>query len=377
MAQGHPWIYRNELPDLPPAFPPGELIEVADPRGRFVGIGYCNPKSVITIRLLTRERETIDRTFFRRRIEAAIAYRERFYPGAAALRLIYGESDFLPGLILDRYGPYLVMQVLTAGMERQTGLIVSVLEELLAPQAIIARNDVQTRSKEGLPLEKKLVAGKPELPVTISKGGLEFEVDLMEGQKTGFFLDQSENYLQMKPLVADEEVLDTFCYSGAWALHAARFGAKTVVGIDASEGAIGLARRNAARNGLGSVCRFETGNVFDLLKAQEREGKRYGCLILDPPSFVKKRKEVENAVRGYKEINLRAMKLLRPGGFLISCSCSYHLSQDRFRQILAEAAHDAKRVLRLIAFQSQAKDHPVLLSHPETEYLKCAVLQVL
>lgn len=377
VIQGHPWIYRNELPKLPLDFPPGELVELVDPKGRFIAIGYCNPKSVISVRILSREREKIDGDFFLRKIASADAYRKRFYAGEESYRVVYSEADLLPGLIVDRYGSYIVIQVLTAGMERHTESILAAIESLFSPQAIVARNDIPSRALEGFPVERKVLSGKLEPPVVISKNGLAFEIDLLEGQKTGFFLDQSENYLQLEGLVAGGEVLDTFCYTGGWSVHAARFGAKGVIGIDASEGALDIARRNAARNGFESRCRFEAGNVFDLLKAQEGEGREYDCIILDPPSFVKRRKEIENAVRGYKEINLRAMKLLRPGGFLLTCSCSYHLSEGRFREILLDAARDVGRTLRLVTLRSQAKDHPVLLPLPETEYLKCAVLQVL
>lgn len=377
VLQGHPWVYRNELPDLPIGFPSGELVELTDSKGRFVAIGYCNPKSVISVRILSREREKIDGDFFLRKIEAAHSYRGRFSAREESYRVVYSEADFLPGLIVDRYGPSIVIQVLTAGMERYTESIIGAIDLLFSPQAIVARNDISSRALEGLAVERKVLSGKLEPPVVISKNSLKFEIDLLEGQKTGFFLDQSENYLQLEGLVGGGDVLDTFCYTGGWSVHAARFGAKGVIGIDASEEAVGLARRNAARNGFESQCRFEVGNVFDYLNAQEKEGKRYDCIILDPPSFVKRRKEVENAVRGYKEINLRAMKLLRPGGFLVTCSCSYHLSQSRFREILRDAAGDVKRTLRLMTLQSQAKDHPILLSLPETEYLKCAILQIL
>lgn len=377
VVQGHPWIYRNELPKLPLDFPPGELVELVDPKGRFIAIGYCNPKSVISVRILSREREKIDGDFFLRKIASAHTYRKRFYAGEESYRVVYSEADLLPGLIVDRYGSYIVIQVLTAGMERHTESILAAIESLFSPQTIVARNDIPSRALEGLPVERKVLSGKLEPPVVILKNGLAFEIDLLEGQKTGFFLDQSENYLQLEGLVAGGEVLDTFCYTGGWSVHAARFGAKGVIGIDASEGALDLARRNAARNGFESRCRFEAGNVFDLLKAQEGEGREYDCIILDPPSFVKRRKEIENAVRGYKEINLRAMKLLRPGGFLLTCSCSYHLSEGRFREILLDAARDVGKTLRLVTLRSQAKDHPVLLTLPETEYLKCAVLQVL
>jgi 23S rRNA (cytosine1962-C5)-methyltransferase len=377
VRQGHPWVYKNELPEIPSDFLPGALIDLVDFKGRFVAVGYCNPKSVISVRVLSLEREKIDEAFFRKRIETANAFRMRFFSGEEAYRVVYGEADLLPGLILDRYGDHIVAQILTAGMERHTEGIVAAIDAVFSPRSIVGRNDPPSRTLEGLPIEKKILAGALQGPIVISKNGLEFEVDLLEGQKTGFFLDQSENYRALEGLVEGGEVLDAFCYIGGWSMHAALFGAKEITGIDQSEGAIDRARRISVRNRVESRCRFEVANVFDRLKAYEEEKRSYDCIILDPPSFVKRRKEVENAVRGYKEINLRAMKLLRPGGFLVTCSCSYHLSQSRFREILAEAAKDAKKGLRLLSFQPQAKDHPVLMALPETEYLKCAVLQVL
>lgn len=377
VMRGHPWIYRNELPELPPDFPPGALVELVDSRGRFIAIGYCNPKSVITVRILSRERETIDEGFFRKRIGAAHRFRERFYAGEESYRVVYSEADLLPGVILDRYGDHAVVQILTAGMERHTESIVAAIREVLSPQTLIARNDVSSRALEGLKVESSILFGTYAPPVVVKKNGLHFEVDLLAGQKTGFFLDQSDNYLALQGIVEGQEVLDTFCYSGGWSLHAARFDAKSITGVDASESAIALARQNAIRNGSDARCQFYVANVFDFLKECEKERRRYDCIILDPPSFVKRRKEIENAIRGYKEINLRAMKLLRPGGFLVTCSCSYHLSPDQFRDMLVDAAGDVGRTLRQISLRSQGKDHPALLALPETEYLKCAFLQVL
>jgi 23S rRNA (cytosine1962-C5)-methyltransferase len=377
VRQGHPWVYKSEIPAFPSDFALGELVELVDFKGRFVAIGYGNPKSVISLRILSRKKEKIDGDFFRRRISSAHDFRMKFFSGEKAYRVIYSEADLLPGLIVDRYGDHVVLQILTAGMERQTEAIISAVGDVLSPRSIVARNDAASRAIEGLVVEKKVIMGELKGPVLISKNGLEFEIDLLEGQKTGFFLDQSENYKVLSGLVEGGEVLDAFCYIGGWSMHAAQFGAKAITGIDQSEKAVDQARRIALRNGFESRCRFEVANVFDILKAYEEEKRSYDCIILDPPSFVKRRKEVENAVRGYKEINLRAMKLLRPGGFLVSCSCSYHLSRGRFREILADAAKDAKRELRLLSFQPQAKDHPILMALPETEYLKCVVLQVL
>jgi 23S rRNA (cytosine1962-C5)-methyltransferase len=375
LAAGHLWIYRNELEYRPTAVAPGDLADIEDHRGRFVGRAYINPHSIIAARVLTRERLPIDQAFFTDRIRKAQAWRERIIRTRSAYRVVHGEADGLPGLIVDRYGDAIVLQILTAGMERRRGFIVSALQEILHPRTIVARNDSTMREREGLIREAGVVSGEPVTEVSISLHGLHITVDLMEGQKTGLFLDQFDNYRLIEPLSPGAEVLDGFCYVGLWALHAARFGAWRVTGIDQSTSAIRQATTLAKQNGLEAQCAFQVGNVFDDLKERDRRRESFDLIILDPPAFVKSRARLPEAIRGYKEINLRALRLLRAGGFLITCSCSHHLSAERFQEILLEAAYDLRRPVKLLARRGQGPDHPVVLGMPETEYLKCFVLE--
>ncbi|TAL12228.1 MAG: class I SAM-dependent rRNA methyltransferase [Nitrospirae bacterium] len=377
LLAGHPWIYRNEVEGWPPSAEPGDLVDVFDGRKRFLGRGYLNPRSTIAIRLFGRDRSPIDEGFFANRIRQAQAWREKVLGGRSAYRVVHAEADGLPGLIVDRYGDALVLQILTAGMDRRRDLIVNALQEILAPRIIVARNDSPMREREGLPRERGVPFGAlpPELVVQVN--GLDVAVDLLEGQKTGLFLDQIENYRLLERLAEGAEALDCFCYTGLWGLHAARYGAARVTGLDQSAPAIERATALAERNGLAGRCTYRVGNVFDELKERDRRRESFDLVILDPPAFVKTRARLPEAVAGYKEINLRAMRLLRPGGCLITCSCSHHLTADRFRQILQEAAGDVRRTVRLVAQGAQGHDHPVLLGMPESEYLKCFVLQVL
>jgi 23S rRNA (cytosine1962-C5)-methyltransferase len=381
---GHPWIYRNEVRELPARLEPGGAVTVVDDRGRFVGRGYANPASVILARLLTWQDETIDQDWLATRIRSAIALRARLRPpppaggssDGGALRLVFSEGDGLPGLIVDRYGELLVVQALTAGMDRWLPTIVDILQAECGPAAILARHDVGSRTLEGLPSEKRWLRGAWDGPVAVTVGGFRLQVDCWAGQKTGLYLDQADNYALVHRAAAGGRVLDGACYTGLWSLHAGRAGATEVIGIDLSESAIAAAGSHAAANGLAERCRFLTGNLFDELKRRSEAGERFDVVILDPPSFVKSRSQVADALRGYKEINLRAMKLLRPGGFLVTSSCSYHIRPELFRAMLAEAAADAQRSARLLDWRGQASDHPALLAVPETDYLKCAWLQL-
>jgi 23S rRNA (cytosine1962-C5)-methyltransferase len=378
VAAGHPWVYATEVAAIEGEFAPGDLVRVVDARGRFLGRGYANPASQILVRLLTRDpEERVDRDFFRRRIAAALEYRRRVAPGAEACRLVFGEADFLPALIVDRFGPYLVLQTLALGMERFKDLLVEVLVELLQPRGIYERNDVNVRLLEGLELRTGHLYGDFDPLVTFVEHGLRFAADLARGQKTGFFLDQRENRLALKDLAPGARVLDAFCYSGAFALHAALFGAREVVGVDIAPAAVDLAAEHARLNGLADRCRFYVANAFDELRRLAAAQEKFDLVILDPPAFTKSKEALPGAVRGYKEINLRAMKLLRPGGFLVTCSCSYHLDEASFLEVVMAAAADAGRVLRLVELRRQARDHPILPAAPETYYLKCAVFQVL
>lgn len=375
LGSGHPWIYANELARPPKTVEPGALVDVQTSRGAWIGRGYYNSRSVIAVRLLSREPLEIDDAFFARAIARAQALRDRVVPGEETYRAVFGEADGLPGLIVDRYGPVLVTQFLTAGMDRLTDAIVRALIERYRPAAIIGRNDAGSRKLEGLPVEKRLLHGdKPDRAV-VAKNGLEFEVDVWEGQKTGLFLDQAANYRAIAPWCKGARVLDTFCYAGAWGLHALRHSAVSVLGLDASEKALATASANASRNGLGERVEYRRVDVFDELRALLAAGARYELIILDPPAFAKTRKDKAGALRGYKEINRLGMSLLAPGGVLVTCSCSHPIDPATFHEVLVEAARDAKRTFRLIARRTQGPDHPIVLGIPETEYLQCVILQ--
>jgi 23S rRNA (cytosine1962-C5)-methyltransferase len=371
---GHPWVFSNEIASDLRAYEPGSLVDVYAHGGRFVGRGYINPRSLITVRLLSQRREVIDGNFFHARLAAALQRRERLFPGGQSYRLVYSEGDLLPGLIIDRYQDHLVLQTLTLGMELRTEAICDALERLLQPQAIVARNDVGIRALEGLPHEKKVLRGSLQIPVEVWESDIRFRVDPWEGQKTGFYLDQRENRCLLRPLLAAQRVLDAFCYTGAWALHAARAGAREVVAVDESAKAIRWANEQAKDNGLEQVCQFTAADVFDFLKEADTRHERFDCIILDPPAFVKSRSKVREGLEGYWEINRRAMRLVKPGGYLITCSCSYHVDPDTFRTTLSRAARAARRTVLLLEMRSQARDHAVLLPLSEAAYLKCAVL---
>jgi 23S rRNA (cytosine1962-C5)-methyltransferase len=371
ILRGHPWVFSNELQPTTDAFAPGEVVDVLDFSGAFVGRGYINSHTLIAVRLLTRKREEIDRDFFKKKISAARALRTALSFGES-FRAIFSESDGLPGLIVDKYADTLVLQSSTAGIDKLLDEIIPALQEEYSPNAIVLRNDTGSREIEGLQQEKRVVHGKITGPVMIEESGIRYNVDVLEGQKTGFFFDQRENRLALKDYVKGKRTLDCFCYVGAWALSAARFNASEVTGLDSSERAITLASQNAALNGLSA--QFRKTDVFDELRAFEKQKERFGCVILDPPAFVKSRAKVREGLKGYKEINLRAMRLLEPGGVLVSCSCSHHIDQDLFREMLIDAAFSAGRQARLLELRSQARDHPVLLAARETQYLKCAIL---
>ncbi len=371
---GHPWVFSNEIMSDLREYEPGSLVDVYTHGGTFVGRGYINPRSLIAVRLLSQRREVFDGAFFRRRIGGALRRREHLFPGTQSYRLVYSEGDLLPGLIIDRYADHLVLQALTLGMELRTEAICEALESLMQPQAIVARNDVGIRTLEGLPLEKKVLRGSLQAPVAIWENDLRFHIDPWEGQKTGFYLDQRENRCALRAVLNGARVLDAFCYSGAWALHAARAGAKEVLGVDESTKAIQWASEQAHDNGLEQICRFTTANVFDYLKEADTQHERFDCVILDPPAFVKSRSKLREGLQGYWEINRRAMRIVKPGGHLITCSCSYHVDPGTFRATLSRAMRAARRCAMLLELRSQGKDHPALLPVAESAYLKCAVL---
>lgn len=378
VSGGHPWVYRTEVEDIQGGFSPGDIVEVVDSRGKFLGRGYINPASQILVRIMTRNRdEEIDRQFFHRRIKSAWEYRKKAVRNSNACRVVFAEADFLPALVVDKFGDYLVLQTLALGIDVHKETIVAVLRELIEPAGIYERNDVSVRELEGLPLKTGFIGGEFDTMVEINENGRAFEVDLAGGQKTGYFLDQRENRMALENLCGQARVLDCFCHTGTFSVYAAGFGATEVLGIDISAAALEVARRNAARNGVGHICGFREGNSFDELRAMEKSGERFDLVILDPPAFTKSKKALEGAVRGYKEINLRGLKLLRPGGFLVTCSCSFHMSEGLFMEVINQAALDAGRLVKVVEVRRQARDHPMLPASPETYYLKCVILQVL
>ncbi len=371
---GHPWIFSNELSTSPKRFGPGSLVEVYDNRNEYIGAGYINPNSLIAIRLLTREREKIDAGFFRRRITAALRYRERFLPDTGSCRLVFSEGDFLPGLMVDKYADCIVIQILTLGMEKQKDTITGLLDEMLAPSVIVLRNDSRTRILEGLSLEKKIVKGRLDTLPVIREGEALLEVDPLSGQKTGSFLDQRENRIAFSRLAKGGRGLDLFCYSGAWGLQLARRGMQ-VTFVDDSEAALARARRNAELNGVAGTCDFVKDDAFAFLKSEAESGSGYDSVALDPPAFVKSKLKIKEALRGYREINAMAMRIVKSGGLLATSSCSYHIDRMVFLDMLRTASRDSRKSFRLLEYRSQGKDHPVALSIPETEYLKCAFLE--
>ena len=372
---GHPWIYASEIEKVEGAFENGDIVDVADFRGKFIGRGFYNPQSQISLRILTRNDEPCDRAFFARRIQDAWDYR-RLLCDPMSCRLIYSESDFLPGLVVDKFADVLVLQSLSLGIERIKDMLCDLLMAIVQPVGIWERSDVPVRRLEGLELTTGLLRGHVPDEVDMVENGIHFLVDVKQGQKTGFFLDQKQNRAALAPLCRDARVLDCFCHNGSFALHAAKYGAKSVLGVDISEEALEVARRNAALNGFDNVT-FEAHNCFDLLRELTDAGEKYDLVILDPPAFTKNKAAVPSAIRGYKEINLRGLKLVRPGGFLVTCSCSQHVLPEMFQDVINQAARDAKKRIRLVEYRTQGYDHPILLQSVETRYLKTMIIQVM
>ena len=370
---GHLWIYRSDITDARHARR-GAVTRVYDKRGRFVAWAWYSDSSEITLRVLTLRDETIDREWWRARIRAALQRRDGLANEADAYRLIYSEGDLLPSFIVDRYADVLVAQTLSQGAATAQQTLVELLIEELQPRAVIERNDVPVRKFEGLPLVNSVLYGDAPDLLEITQHGARFAVTPLGGQKTGAFLDQRENH-QAARLHARGKALDCFTCNGGFALSIAP-ACESVLGLDISEDAIAAAQRNAALNNAENVT-FRAVNVFDALREFEGAGERFDTIVLDPPAFAKNRASLAGAVRGYKEINLRALKLLRVGGALITCSCSYHLNETLFLETVATAAADAGRRVQLVEKRMQASDHPVLLGVPETHYLKCLILRVL
>lgn len=374
---GHPWVFSNEIAAIEGGPGDGDLVEVCDVRGAFLGRAYYNRRSLIAARLLTRGRDAIDEDFFAHRIDRAAKLREAAYPGVRTLRVVYGESDQLPGLVIDRYEECLAVQVLTLGIETRAEMVRGAIERVLKPRGVVRVADSPMRSLEGLPLAREVWWGEVPERLEVELEGFRVEADLLHGQKTGLFLDQRENRRRAEARAKGQRVLDLFGYQGEWALHAARGGARDVLVVDASAPALAAAARNAERNGFADVIRTREGNAFDVARTLEREGARFGLVILDPPALIKSRGALAAGARAYREINRTAMALLAEGGALITCSCSHHLEDVLFRQVLMEAARAARRPFRVLEWAGEPPDHPQLLAVPETHYLKCAILQAL
>ncbi len=371
VESGHPWVFSSDVTDRGQA-DPGSSVHVVDPQGRSLGTAHYSTESLITLRMLSSRTEPIDERFLETRLRQAIGYRQRVVRRSNAYRLFFSEADGLPGLIVDHYAGHLSVQILTQGMDKLEEQIVGLLGRLLDPKTIVLRNDAPSRKKEGLPLVKRVAFGEAA-PLEIEMNGLRMRADLIGGQKTGIFLDQRENYLAAEAC-ARGRALDCFTSTGGFALHMART-AEHVEAVDSSQEALAAAAVNASWNSLRNI-EFRSADVFELLSGYSTAGRRYSTIVLDPPAFAKSRANVEAALRGYKDINLRALRLLEPEGVLITCSCSHHVSESELLQVVASAALDAGRTLRVRERRTQAQDHPIALTIPETLYLKCLILEV-
>jgi 23S rRNA (cytosine1962-C5)-methyltransferase len=372
LRAGHPWVYRSDVRSA--LAEAGSIVRLTDERGRYQGRAFYSDKSQIAVRLLTREDVPVDRAFLTERIRRAAAYRKIVVENTETYRLIYGEADLLPSLIVDCYGDYFVVQTLSQSTERIKNLTCEILVELFSPKGILERNDPKVRLLEGLEQRVSVLYGEIPDEIVAKENGIAFVYDLRNGQKTGSFLDQRENHWAARRY-ASGEVLDCFSYQGGFSLTIANHCAH-VEGVDMAPAALEAARRNQKLNSISNVT-FREANTFDLLKEYDEVGRRFDMVVLDPPAFAKNRDSIPAAERGYKEINLRAMKILKPGGYLVTCSCSYHISEATFLQLLAEAANDARKVIAVAERRTQSQDHPILLTMPETHYLKCLILRVL
>jgi 23S rRNA (cytosine1962-C5)-methyltransferase len=376
LLQGHPWVFSGAIEREPKHAPGGSLVNVLAEDGRFLGRGYYNSKSQIRVRLLTRsEGERVDTQFWRQRIDAACKRRSELLaqPGQTAARLVMSETDLLPGLIVDRYGDYLVLQSLTAGIDARMGDIIEALRIVCRPQGIIERSDDSVRELEGLGSRSGLVYGDlpPNGQVAIQENGVVYLVDLLAGHKTGYYLDQRQNHQIVRGLARDREVLDCFSFTGGFTMAAAAGGARSVTSVDQSADALARLRDNLSLNHFDEA-NFSAlhGDAFQILRSLVQEGRQYDLVVMDPPKFAANAGHVQRAARGYKDLNLQAFKLLRPGGYLATYSCSGHMSPDLFQKIIFSAAMDAGREAHILKWMNQADDHPVLLSFPESHYLK-------
>lgn len=377
VQNGHPWIFMNEVDRIEGSPAPADIVEVYTHEGKWIGSGYYNPQSQIVIRILSREKgQPIDATFFKDRIRACWQYRQQT-GYTENCRLVFGEADGLPQLIIDKFNDYFVIQTLALGIDRWKPVIVEALQEIFSPQGIYERNDVPVRELEGLPQQKGFLSAPFDTKIIITENELKFYVDLANGQKTGYFLDQQDNRTAIRSIVKNATVLGAFTYTGTFEVHAAHYGAKSVLGLDISASAVEQANENARLNGLQDRCIFQAANAFDLLKQWTKEGKQYDVVMLDPPAFTKSRATIQKAITGYKEINLRGMKLVKPGGFLVTSSCTNLVPPPLFLEIIAMAAKDARRKIRQVYFNTQSADHPIVWEMENTQYLKFLIVQVL
>lgn len=377
VQNGHPWIFMNEVDRVEGSPAPADIVEVFSHDSKWIGSGYYNPQSQIVIRILSREKgQEINAGFFKNKIQSCWQYRQQT-GYTENCRLVFGEADGLPQLIIDKFNDYFVIQTLALGIDRWKPVIVEALLEIFSPKGIYERNDVPVRELEGLPQQKGFLTGPFETKIIIKENGLQFYVDLANGQKTGYFLDQQDNRTAIRSIVKNADVLGAFTYTGTFEVHAAHYGAKSVLGLDISASAVEQANENARLNRLQDRCSFEVANAFDLLKQWAKEGKQYDVVMLDPPAFTKSRATIQKAITGYKEINLRGMKLVKPGGFLVTSSCTNLVSAELFLEIIGMAAKDARRKIRQVCFQTQSADHPIVWEMENTQYLKFLIVQVL
>lgn len=375
IANGHPWIFGNEVDRVAGPIEAGDIVDVFYADGKLAGRGYVNPKSQIMVRLLTRKQEDINDQFFHNRIATAWAYRQKL-GYTENCRLIFGEADQMPALIIDKFNDYFVLQTLSLGMDMWKPAIIKAIESIFSPKGIYERNDVPVRELEGLAQHKGFLSAPFDTNIIIQENGLKFHVDIENGQKTGYFLDQQDNRRAIQHIVKDAEVLGAFTYTGTFEIHAAHYGAKSVLGLDISENAVTQANKNAALNGLENIVRFEAMNAFDVLKQWGKDGRQYDVVMLDPPAFTKSRENIQKAITGYKEINLRGMKLIRNGGFLVTSSCTNLVQPELFLQTIEMAAKDARKKIRQVTFQAQASDHPIIWGMENTNYLKFLIVEV-
>ena len=379
IREGYPWIYREWVEKLEEV-EPGGVCSVHSPTGKFLGMAYVNPDSYIVGRIYSRRQEPLDKDLVKRRLERAMALRDSLDIDASAFRILFSEADGLPGLIVDWYSGVVVFQILTLGMERIRDQVVEAIREFLNPRALVERRDAPGRHLEGLPVERaEVYFGSKWIEhgrVRIEENGVKFWVDLFHGHKTGHYLDQRENRKEVAQLAKGKKVLDCFCNTGGFGITCAVYGAEEVIGIDLSEKVLELAEENAKLNRVDGKVFFVKGNVFDELRTLVRRGKEFDVVILDPPSFTKSRKTLDNALRGYKDINVNALKLVKKGGFLVTASCSHHVTLDLFMGVVEEALRDVGRNARVVSIRFQAKDHPVIMQMPESLYLKLLILEV-